>query len=232
MPREQPAMRFGTVSRTFTATTRSCDLQSRREDAALALEMVQDTDADWLDATRGTIRGYRSIIDSILSQIDDEVLFRRPTPTLNSIAVLLRHIGGNLDSRWRDFLTSDGEKPDRDRDAEFEDWPGTRDELLSYFDHGWQRMTDALDALRPGDLRKTITIRGEPHRVPQAIQRSLTHLSYHVGQIALLARLLRGGDDGWRWLTIPPGGSAAHNHASWGTPASRGAAAEDVRDGK
>jgi hypothetical protein len=177
---------------------------------------------EWLAATVDTIDGYRRMIDAAVVQLSDEELVRRPTPGINSVAVILRHLGGNLASRWSDFLTADGEKPDRNRDAEFEDWPGDRAALLAYFDNGWQTMRSALTSLTVDDLDKSVTIRGEAHAVPQAIQRSLTHTAYHIGQILLVARLVHSGE--WKWLTIPPGLSSQHNEKTWGTAASRGVA--------
>lgn len=176
----------------------------------------------WLVATIETLDGYRRMIDGAVAQLDEDELRRRPGEGINSVAVILRHLGGNLQSRWTDFLTTDGEKPTRHRDAEFEDWTGDRASLLEYFDTGWQTMRASLAALSADDLTKTVTIRGEPHTVQLAIQRSLTHTAYHVGQIMLIARLVHSGD--WNWLTIPPGDSARHNQQTWGTAASRGVA--------
>jgi hypothetical protein len=176
----------------------------------------------WLSTTIDAIDSYRRMIDAAVAQLNDEELVQRPAPGINSVAVILRHLGGNLRSRWTDFLTTDGEKPDRNRDAEFEDWPGDRALLLEYFDIGWQTMRREIASLRTDDLSKSVVIRGEAHTVPQAIIRSLTHTSYHVGQIMLVARLVHKGT--WKWLTIPPGGSTQHNQQTWGTAASRGIA--------
>jgi hypothetical protein len=176
----------------------------------------------WLAVTIETIDGYWRMIDAAVVQLNDEEFIQRPAPQINSVAVILRHLGGNLRSRWTDFLTSDGEKPGRNRDAEFEDWPGDRASLLAHFNAGWQTMRSALAMLRQEDMTKTVTIRGERHTVPQAILRSLTHTSYHVGQIMLVARLVHQGT--WQWLTIPPGDSLQHNQRTWGSAASRGIA--------
>jgi hypothetical protein len=178
----------------------------------------------WLDATRESLAGYRKMIDAALVQLSDEQLFRRPRPELNSVAVLLRHLGGNLQSRWTNFLDEDGEKPDRRRDKEFEDWTGSRAALLSYFEVGFDRFVSTIDLLSDEDLSRMILIRGESHSVPGAILRSLTHLSYHVGQLLYVARLVHGDDSSWDWLTIRPGGSEQHNAATWGTSGSRGVA--------
>ena len=132
----------------------------------------------------------------------------------NSIAVIMKHVAGNLLSRWTDFLTTDGEKPSRNRDDEFIDTYTARGELLAYWESGWQRLFDSLTDLTPGDLGKNVTIRGEPHTVPLAIQRSLAHCGYHVGQIVLIARILAG--DQWATITIPRGASTGFNQRVWG----------------
>ena len=176
----------------------------------------------WILVVLETIDSHRRLIDGAVAQLRDDELTRRPADGVNSVAVILRHLGGNLLSRWTDFLTSDGEKPTRDRDSEFQDWAGDRAALLAFFDSGWRTWRTTIASLTPDDLSKTVTIRGEPHSVPLAIERSLTHAAYHVGQIMLLARLVHAGS--WNWLTVRPGGSALHNQQTWGTPASRGAA--------
>jgi hypothetical protein len=175
----------------------------------------------WVQASLETIDSHRRLVDGALRQLTDEEFFRKHAKGINSVAVILRHLGGNLLSRWTDFLTTDGEKPSRNRDSEFEDWPGDRASLMEFFDSGWQTWRKSIESLTAEDFAKTVTIRGEPHSVPLAIQRSLTHTAYHVGQIMLIARLIHDGD--WQWLTIRPGGSQRHNQQTWGTPASRGA---------
>src|SRR5215210_855142 len=159
------------------------------------------------------------MVDGAVQQLTDEEFFGRKAEEINSVAIILRHLGGNLLSRWTDFLTTDGEKPNRNRDSEFEDWPGDRASLMAYFDSGWQTWRKSMESLAGDDLAKTVTIRGELHSVPLAIQRSLTHTAYHVGQIMIISRLLHEGN--WKWLTIPPGGSQQHNERTWGTTASR-----------
>ncbi len=178
----------------------------------------------WLDAVQSTLASYRKMIDAAVGQLSDEQFFARPASGMNSVAVILRHLGGNLRSRWTQFLAEDGEKPDRNRDAEFEDWPGTRAALMDYFDGGWRCLSQTLGTLQDEDLAHTVTIRGESHSVPLAIQRSISHTAYHVGQLLLIARLIRADDASWRWLTIPPRQSQQHNEKTWGTAASRGAA--------
>jgi hypothetical protein len=178
----------------------------------------------WRKATLETIDNHRRLIDGAIGQLTDDELTRRPAAGISSIAIILRHLGGNLQSRWTDFLTSDGEKPTRNRDSEFEDWPGDRPALMAFFDKGWHVWRSSIEALIDDDLALTVTIRGEPHSVPLAIQRSLTHTAYHVGQIMLIARSIHDG--AWQWLTIKPGGSQQHNSHTWGTAASRGAAGQ------
>jgi len=181
----------------------------------------------WLDAAKETVASSRRMIDAAVGQLSDEQFFVRPKPQFNSVAILLRHLGGNLQSRWLNFLTEDGEKPGRNRDEEFKDWDDTRESLLSYFDYGWKHLCDSLDSLSADDLSRTVTIRGEPHSVPQAIQRSIAHVSYHVGQLVLIARWVHDNEEDWQWLTIRPGGSNEHNATTWGTSASRGVAGQD-----
>jgi hypothetical protein len=186
-------------------------------------------DDRWIVATLETIDSYRRLIEGAVGQLSDDELTRRPAAGINSVAVILRHLGGNLRSRWTDFLTSDGEKPSRDRESEFADWPGDRASLLASFDAGWRIWRSSIESLTAGDLAKSVTIRGEPHTVPQAIQRSITHTAYHVGQIMLIARAVHEGS--WQWLTIRPGGSAEHNEQTWGTLASRGGGAGHLNKG-
>lgn len=173
----------------------------------------------WLTAAEQTIASHRRMIDAVIAQLTDEELHRRPAPELNSVAILLRHLGGNLQSRWTDFLTTDGEKPTRDRDTEFDEWPGDRQSLISYFDDGWNHLNAALETLAHVDPDQLIAIRGEQQTVASALWRSVTHIAYHTGQIAMIARTVHTGD--WNWLTIAPGKSDQHNQQTWGTAASR-----------
>jgi hypothetical protein len=127
----------------------------------------------------------------------------------NSICVIMKHMSGNLRSRFIDFLTADGEKPDRDRDGEFVDQRATREQIVAHWEGGWRVLFDALETLRPEDLTKSITIRHEPYGVVDALHRALAHQGYHVGQIVQLARFL--AKDDWTTLTVPRGGSQAFN---------------------
>ncbi len=171
------------------------------------------------------VASYRRMIDETIAQLTDAELQLRPAPHVNSVAVIVRHLGGNLRSRWTDFLTTDGEKPDRDREQEFRDWDGDRASLIAHLDLGWQALTSAIAQLDSSNIHQPIYIRGERHTIPQALNRSINHLAYHVGQMAMLARMVHQGE--WRWLTIPPGESATHNERTWGTSDSRGVFGKD-----
>jgi uncharacterized damage-inducible protein DinB len=160
-------------------------------------------------SARAAFAAERRLAEAAIAQIDDEALHRAPAPGANSVAVVVRHVGGNLRSRWTDFLTTDGEKEWRRRDAEFEDERLPRGAVLALWDEGFTACLDTLDALTDADLARTVTIRSEPHSVVQAIHRSLAHTSYHVGQIVLLARALAG--DSWKTLSVPRGGSTEFN---------------------
>jgi hypothetical protein len=180
----------------------------------------------WIEAATATVASYRRMIDSAVSQLSDAELSARPQPDMNSVAVILRHLGGNLLSRWTDFWTTDGEKPDRDRDQEFTDWDGDRDSLQAYFNSGWDALTNAIKQIDATNADRPVFIRGERHTIADALIRSLTHLSYHAGQIVLISRMMHDGE--WKWLTIPPGGSLQHNQQTWGTSASRGVFGDDT----
>jgi len=144
-----------------------------------------------------------------MAQCSDEALFTILDTESNSIAIIVKHMAGNMRSRWTDFLTTDGEKPDRNRDTEFDEPPRTRTELMELWERGWKLLLSALEPLSDADLTRTITIRTEPHSVTQAINRQVAHYSYHVGQIVYLARHFAG--DKWQTLTIPKKKSAEFN---------------------
>lgn len=186
--------------------------------------MSRDEVLSWISAVEENTVSYRRMIDATISQLSDEELMARPAKGINSIAIILRHIGGNLRSRWTDFLTTDGEKPDRNRETEFAEWTEGRDALVAHLDRGWAALSAAVAELRSLAERDLLTdqkvvIRGEDHTVAQAVTRSITHVSYHVGQIAIVARMVHAGD--WNWLTVAPGKSDEHNRTTWGTSASR-----------
>jgi hypothetical protein len=167
-----------------------------------------------LDGALTAFRSNKGWADKAIAQLPDDQLHVALDPNTNCIAVIMKHVAGNLLSRWTDFLTTDGEKPWRNRDDEFVDTLAARDELLAYWEAGWQRLFDTLAGLSAADLGKTVTIRGESHSVPLAMQRSLAHCGYHVGQIILIARILAG--DHWTTITIPRGASANYNQRVWG----------------
>jgi hypothetical protein len=180
----------------------------------------EDLGKAFVDAAFIALQACKDGADKAVVQIPDEMLHVPLDANTNSISVIMRHVAGNLLSRWTDFLTTDGEKPWRNRDEEFVDVSISREELLAYWDSGWKRMFDTLAGLTTADLGKTVTIRGEPHLVPLAVQRSLAHCGYHVGQIVLIARMHAG--DKWKTITIPRGGSAEFNKKMWGKSSYRG----------
>ncbi len=154
-------------------------------------------------------RYYRGLVERALAQLSDEQLFAALDGESNSIAVIVKHMTGNMRSRFTDFLTSDGEKPGRDRDAEFEDPPGSRAELMALWEEGWHCVFTAIEPITEEDLRRSITIRGEAHSVMQAINRQVAHYSYHCGQIVLLAKHYKSGE--WQTVSIPRRKSAEFN---------------------
>ena len=159
-------------------------------------------------------RANKQLADRATAQISDEALRLSIDRHTNSIAVIMKHVSGNLISRWTDFLTTDGEKPYRDRDSEFIDTFASRQEILDYWELGWSCLFSTLSSLRDENLNQIVTIRGIPHPVPLAITRSLGHTCYHVGQIGLLARHYAG--EQWDTLTIPRGESKEFNERNWG----------------
>ncbi len=154
-------------------------------------------------------RYYKKLGERAIEQCPDEGLFTTFDPESNSIAIIVKHLAGNMRSRWTHFLTTDGEKPDRNRDTEFEDAPKTRAALMDMWERGWKHVFDALAPLSDEDLNRKITIRTEPHSVMQAINRQIVHYSYHVGQIVYLAKHFAGSK--WQSLTIPKKKSAEFN---------------------
>ena len=156
-----------------------------------------------------SFRNYKKLAERAIDQVSDEEFFATIDDEANSIALIVKHIAGNLRSRWTDFLTTDGEKPDRNRDTEFELIEDTRESLMMFWADGWQTLFDSVEPLTPDDFAKTITIRGEAHSVVEAINRQLTHYAYHVGQIVFLAKHLRSKE--WKTLSVPKNKSAAFN---------------------
>jgi uncharacterized damage-inducible protein DinB len=157
-------------------------------------------------------RYYKNLTERAMAQCPDEALFTTLDAESNSITIIVKHMSGNMRSRWMDFLTTDGEKPDRNRDTEFEEPPKTRTELLELWERGWKYVFDALQLLTDADLARTVTIRNEPHSVMQAINRQVAHYSHHIGQILFLAKHLTFTSTGkWQSLSVPRGQSKQFN---------------------
>lgn len=171
----------------------------------MALEFTTSYLADSL----AIFRYYKRLAERAMEQVRDEDLFAILDSEANSIAVIAKHMAGNMLSRWTDFLTSDGEKPTRNRDGEFVDPPATREGLLEMWEGGWACLFNALEPLADADMERTVTIRSEPHSVMQAVNRQIAHYSYHVGQIVFLAKHFAG--DRWQSLSVPRNKSAEFN---------------------
>lgn len=163
----------------------------------------------YMDDARAIFRQYKKLGEGAMVQVSDADLTRILDPEMNSIAVIVKHLSGNMLSRWTDFLTTDGEKSTRNRDSEFEAPPATRAEMMAAWERGWECLLAALDPLTDADLTRAVTIRGERHSVVQAINRQIAHYSYHVGQIVLLAKHFQSVD--WRSLSVPRRRSQEYN---------------------
>lgn len=167
----------------------------------------------YLDEVRRQLRGHKRLVESGLAQLKDEDFFITLDPESNSIAILIKHVSGNMRSRFTDFLTSDGEKPDRHRDGEFElSKKTTRADLMQWWEDGWRTVFAALDTLTPDDMMRTVQIRQEPHTVVQALNRALAHYATHLGQIVFLAKHFRSSE--WQTLSVPRGKSEEFNRMS------------------
>jgi hypothetical protein len=171
----------------------------------MALEFTTSYLADSLSL----FRYYKNLGERAMAQVSDPQLLVAIDDESNSIAIIVKHLAGNMVSRWPGFLTSDGEKPGRDRDAEFEAPPATREALIEMWESGWNSVFEALGPLSDADLSREIRIRGEAHSVMQAINRQLAHYAYHCGQIVFLAKHLSHAN--WKSLTVPRGQSAVFN---------------------
>jgi len=168
--------------------------------------MTADFAAHYLDEARRQMRGHKRMGEAAMAQLRDEDFFATPDPESNSVAILVKHLAGNMRSRFTDFLTTDGEKPDRFRDREFEVTAATtRTEVMKWWEDGWSTVLGAIESLKPEDVLRTVTIRGEPHTVLQAINRQIAHYAQHTGQIVFLAKHLRSSK--WKTLSIPRGKS-------------------------
>jgi hypothetical protein len=163
----------------------------------------------YIEESLSVFRQYKKMAEGAMAQVSDDQLFAALDGEMNSIALIVKHMTGNMRSRWTNFLTTDGEKPDRDRDSEFVEPPSTREALLERWENGWKIVFDAIEPLNDADLTRTVTIRGEPHSVMQAINRQVAHYSSHIGQIVFLAKHLAGAN--WKTLSVPRNRSAEFN---------------------
>jgi len=171
-----------------------------------------DFNTHYLEEIRRQLRGHKRMAEAAMAQLDDKEFFTAIDPEANSVAVIAQHIAGNGRSRFRDFLTTDGEKPDRFRDREFEVETGaSRDEVMRRWEEGWATVLGTVESMTPEDVSRTITIRQEPHTVVQALNRALAHYAQHIGQIVFLSKHLRSTN--WKTLSIPRGKSEEFNRA-------------------
>ena len=167
---------------------------------------MSDIATHYLEEARRQLRGHKRMGEAAMTQLRDEDFFVTLDSEANSVAILVKHLAGNMRSRFTDFLTSDGEKPDRFRDREFELGAATkRAEVMNWWEEGWRCVFNAIDPLKPDDVMRVVTIRNERHTVLQAINRQIAHYAQHIGQIVLLAKHLRSSD--WKTLSIPRGTS-------------------------
>jgi len=177
---------------------------------------MSDAATHYLEEARRQLRGHKRMGEGAMNQLGDEDFFVTLDPESNSIAILVKHLAGNMRSRFTDFLSSDGEKPDRFRDREFEISPATtRGEVMSWWEEGWTCVFTAIDSLKPEEVMRTVTIRGEPHTVLQAVNRQIAHYAQHIGQIVFLAKHLRSNE--WKTLSIPRGKSEEFNKKKLGS---------------
>jgi hypothetical protein len=163
----------------------------------------------YVEDSKAIFHQYKRLAEGAIAQVRDEQLCATLDPEMNSIAQIVKHMVGNMRSRWTDFLTTDGEKPTRNRDSEFEEPPATRAELMAMWNEGWGCLFSALEPLTDADLTRTITIRGEAHSVMQAINRQVAHYASHCGQIIFLAKHLQSAN--WKCLSVPRKKSAEFN---------------------
>ena len=171
---------------------------------------TQSIGQHYLEDALNTFREYKKLAERAFAQLDDDDFFRTIDEESNSIAIIIKHLAGNMISRWTDFLTTDGEKPERNRDMEFMMLPETmKADMLAYWEKGWKCTFDAIEPLRADDLLRTVRIRGQDHTVVQAINRQLAHYANHVGQIVYLAKHFKAGD--WQSLSVPKNKSAEFN---------------------
>lgn len=170
---------------------------------------MENTGNNYLSSVRALFRYYKSLGDKTIAQVTEEQMHWQYNEESNSIAVIIKHIAGNSLSRWTDFLTADGEKQWRDRDEEFEDTVSSKEDVIALWEKGWQCLFDAIDKLTDEDLVRIVYIRNEGHTVIEAINRQLTHIPSHVGQIIFIAKMISG--ENWNSLSIPKGQSKTFN---------------------
>ncbi len=166
-------------------------------------------EAIFLESVIKRLKENKTLADKTFEQLSEAEILHQPSDACNSIAQIIQHLHGNMQSRWTHFLTEDGEKPWRDRDTEFEKSTQSKEELLSLWEEGWKTLLNTLSSLQPSDLQRTIHIRTQPHIAMDAINRQLSHYSYHVGQIVYLGKMLKSVD--WKNLSIAKGASDAYN---------------------
>jgi hypothetical protein len=171
--------------------------------------MAHEFSTSYLQDSLSLFHYYKKLAEGAIEQVTDDQLFVRLDDEMNSIGLIMKHMAGNMRSRWTDFLTTDGEKPDRNRDTEFVDPPNTRPALMQVWNEGWERVFNALEPLTDADLERKVMIRGEPHSIMQGINRQIAHYAYHCGQIVFLAKHFRASE--WRSLTVPRNKSAEFN---------------------
>jgi hypothetical protein len=173
---------------------------------------MTDPASHYLDEARRQFRGHKRLAEGAMAQLRDADFFVTLDPESNSVAILVKHLAGNMRSRFTDFLTTDGEKPDRFRDREFElNARTTRADVMKWWEEGWNCVFAAIASLKPEDVMRTVTVRGEPHTVLQAINRQITHYAHHTGQIVFLAKHVRASE--WKTLSIPRGKSEDYKTA-------------------
>jgi uncharacterized damage-inducible protein DinB len=171
--------------------------------------MAHKFSTSYLEDSIALFHFYKKMAEGAMEQVSDDQLFATLDDEMNSIAIIVKHMCGNMRSRWTDFLTTDGEKPDRNRDTEFVDPAATRTDLMRTWNEAWEKVFGALTPLSDADLERTVTIRGEPHSVMQAINRQIAHYAYHCGQIVFLAKHFKGGQ--WKSLSVPRNKSGDFN---------------------
>ena len=171
--------------------------------------MAHKFSTSYMEDTLSLFHFYKKLAEDAIEQVTDDQLFVRLDEEMNSIGIIMKHMAGNMRSRWTDFLTTDGEKPNRNRDTEFVEPPDSRAGLMRVWNEGWQRVFEALEPLSDSNLERKVVIRGEPHSVMQAINRQIAHYAYHCGQIVFLAKHFRASE--WKSLSVPRNKSAEFN---------------------